>query len=101
MKDRPETPTDRARAARGSTLAETEAEKAKREALLDALHAEVLDTPRGRELMTHIRRHTIERRTPPEISDGALRGLEAVRNFVRDIENRISRHREHGGTSKG
>lgn len=101
MTKQPETTLDRMRAARTPDAAETEQDKLKREMQLDALHARVLDTPDGRELMAHIRKHTIDRRTPPDISDGALRGLEAVRNFVRDFENRIARHHERGGTSKG
>lgn len=100
MTDRVITPTDRRRAGHAATDGNTEAAQRERD-LLDELHAAVLDTPRGRDLMAHIRKHTIDRGTPPDISDGALRGLEAVRNFVRDLETRITKHRERGASSKG
>lgn len=58
---------------------------------IDALHAAVLDTPSGRELVAHWRKVTIDRRDPPLAVDGALRESEACRRFVAKIETSVTR----------
>lgn len=89
---RPETPTDRTRAAR----AQQDAEHAKEQMRLDELHAAVLDTPRGRDLLAYWDDVLLVRTTAPDISDGALRGLEHTRNFHRTNKARIARFRDKG-----
>lgn len=94
---RPETTLDTMRRDRAVKEAEFERAEGERElerARLDALYAEVFDTPRGQELLAYLRKHTIDKRLPHDISDGALRGWEYVRNFVHDFYAAIARHRE-------
>lgn len=84
---------DQIRAMRNASseqLSETE----KQRALTDALYHRVFTTPDGRQLLEHFFAQTVDRATGEAVSDGALRALEAQRNFVRGISSRVARHAE-------
>lgn len=54
-------------------------------------YARAFSTSAGRAVLAHLRRITIERVLSPDASDAQLRGLEAQRQLVHQIENMISR----------
>ena len=54
-------------------------------------YARAFSTSAGRAVLTHLRRITIERVLSPDATDAQLRGLEAQRQLVHQIENMISR----------
>ncbi len=54
-------------------------------------YARTFSTASGRAVLAHLRRITIERVLAPDASDAQLRGLEAQRQLVHQIENMIAR----------
>jgi hypothetical protein len=90
--DRPQTRLDVMRAARESKEAAYSAEQMAH----DRLYADALDNDAGRVLRTFWLNSIINKRTSPDISDGALRGLEHTRNFLRECEAAIARYRKNG-----
>ncbi|MCM1294125.1 MAG: hypothetical protein NC311_01005 [Muribaculaceae bacterium] len=54
-------------------------------------YARAFSTVAGRAVLAHLRRITVERVLGPDASDAQLRGLEAQRALVHQIENMISR----------
>lgn len=54
-------------------------------------YARTFSTSAGRAVLAHLRRITIERVLSPDATDAQLRGLEAQRQLVHQIENMISR----------
>ena len=54
-------------------------------------YTRTLSTSAGAAVLSHLRRITIERVLGPNASDSELRGLEAQRALVHQIENMIER----------
>ncbi len=54
-------------------------------------YARTFCTPSGARVMTHLRKITIERVLGANATDAELRGLEAQRSLIHQIENMIER----------
>ncbi len=54
-------------------------------------YARCFGTAAGAAVLAHLRRITIERALGPDATDAQLRGLEAQRTLVHQIENMIER----------
>ncbi|MBP3316057.1 MAG: hypothetical protein J6L70_00435 [Alphaproteobacteria bacterium] len=58
---------------------------------LDKNYARTFCTPHGAVVLAHLRKITIERVLGPNATDAELRGLEAQRAIVHQIENLVER----------
>ncbi len=57
------------------------------------IFARCFGTPSGEQVLSHLRKITIDRTLGPNASDNDLRWLESQRSFVHQIENLISQGR--------
>lgn len=60
------------------------------EAAIAAAYRKLGTTSEGQIVLAHLRQITIERELGADVSDSALRELEAQRRFVREIERKVS-----------